>query len=329
MSLSALNYPPLVASAGAALGLGLPAMERVISTSPWAVVRLATLASFGLNFIAVSRPGRLDGEAAAEDGKLSPRNGRTLVAPAGWAFAIWGPIFLGEFIHVTAQLFVPETSAMVPLLKKMAGPFIGAQLFQTLWCAAFRPKYKGYLMYISSAFLGATAYSLSKAHTIFTKDFDGSYSAVTYGIHLLPIALHFGWITAASLVNLNGAFAMMEKSTSKMIALIGHASIVGATALGTYMTLTKSAPVYGGVISWALLAVADSMKQRLEAAEQEQAAKKKDKKGNPPGLYGAKTQLTLSRVGAFVCTGASVLATGSKFFLPKISGNGGNSIVSP
>ena len=83
MSLSALNYPPLVATAGLSLGAGMPYIENFLLNSSWNIVRTLTLCSYGLNVWAVSRPGRMDGQAAG-DGELSPRNGRTLVAPAGW-----------------------------------------------------------------------------------------------------------------------------------------------------------------------------------------------------------------------------------------------------
>lgn len=83
MSLAALNYPPLVATAGLSLATGMPFIEKFVLNSSWDIVRTVTLCSYGLNMWAVSRPGRMDGQAA-EDGELSPRNGRTLLVPAGW-----------------------------------------------------------------------------------------------------------------------------------------------------------------------------------------------------------------------------------------------------
>jgi len=82
MSLSTLNYPPLIALTGLGLGLGLPAIEKLAMESPWSVVKTVALVSYGINFLSVFQPGRLDREAV--DGSLSPISGRTLVAPAGW-----------------------------------------------------------------------------------------------------------------------------------------------------------------------------------------------------------------------------------------------------
>mmetsp|Transcript_4037 Transcript_4037/g.7755 ORF Transcript_4037/g.7755 Transcript_4037/m.7755 type:complete len:335 (+) Transcript_4037:129-1133(+) len=308
MSLSALNYPPLVALSGIGLGASLPTVEQIAAQTPWNTLRLVNLLSYGINFISVQRPGRLDSQAA-EGGELAPRTGKTLVAPSGWAFAIWGPIFLGELVGVTAPFFLSETDPIVELLKKVSGPFISAQLFQSLWCAAFRPKYnkkgEGY-MFVSTGMLAATAYSLSRAHAVFTAN-PHVYSKFQYGIFFCPMALHFGWTTAATLVNLNGSVAMKEGATSTLIKYVGHASVVAASIIGVYVAKVRDAPVFAGVIAWALSAVADGMKRRLnDKAATEEGSDNKTKKSKENdaaasvGLDGAATQYILSRIGAIV-----------------------------
>lgn len=303
MSLSALNYPPLVALSGLGLGASLPTIEQIAVRAPWTALRLVNLLAYGINVISVQRPGRLDSQAA-EGGDLAPRTGKTLVAPSGWAFAIWGPIFLGELVSVTAPFFLSETEPIVQLLRKVSGPFISAQLFQSLWCAAFRPKYntkKGY-MFVSTGMLAATAYSLSKAHAAFAAS-PQLYSKLQYGIFFFPMALHFGWTTAATLVNLNGSVAMQEGATSTMIKYVGHASVLVASLIGVSVAKVRDAPVFAGVIAWALSAVADGMKKRIAAADEDSGDKKKKGKENDVnsvGLEGAATQYMLSRIGAIV-----------------------------
>jgi hypothetical protein len=310
MSLSSLNYPPLVSLAGMGLGVSFPVLEKLAKESPWIAVRLATAISYGMNVVAVSRPGRMDGEAVG-DGELSTRRGKTLVAPSGWAFAIWGPIFLGELVSVTATFLIKESSSpmLVALLRETAGPFVAAQLFQTLWCAAFRPKYKGAAGFINTGLLSATAYSLSRAHAMFVAQ-PQLYSNLNYAIFFLPMSLHFGWTVAASLVSLNGAISMQKNSSKQLIAYAGHVSVVAATGLGIFITVTRSAPVFGGVIAWALTAVADGMKQRLAAACVEEGEVESERKPNMRkkeveevkkaiiNTDGVATQLLLSRIGA-------------------------------
>jgi len=273
----------------------------------------------------VSIPGRIDGEVAKaiederkggpddsattatdEGKKLAPRNGRTLVAPSGWAFAIWGPIFLGELVFVASQAAVSADDPLVPLLRKTAVPFSFAHVFQSLWCAAFRKKYTGNLMYISFGMLSATAYSLSRAHAAYTSE-SSTYGFATYARMFLPISMHCGWTVAASLVNLNGAFSMKDSASPKAIALLGHVSVVAAAAAGVVVTTARSAPVFGGVVSWALLAVADGMKQRLAKA-------KKDGDMDASNLVGAATQRRLCLIGA-AASGVAVIVATAKSFL--------------
>ena len=312
-----MNQPAAVAAAGTGAFILLPFVEDLAAKGvfTWAQLKGAAAAAYVLQVVCVSIPGRIDGEMAKElqdekdsvvgdeAKKLSSRNGRTLVAPAGWAFAIWGPIFMGELV---SQLSIPADDPLVPLLRKTSVPFAFAHVFQSFWCAAFRRKYSGNLMYISFGMLASTAYSLSKAHAAYAAE-SSTYSGGTYAKLFLSMSLHTGWTVAASIVNLNGAFSMKKSSSPRAIALLGHASVVAATAVGVAVTTMRSAPVFGGVISWALLAVADGMKQRIEKA-------KKNDDMNASNLVGAATQRKLSLLGAAV-SGVAVLVTTSKMFL--------------
>lgn len=324
MSLSALNSPPLVATTGLGLTYVLPQIENTIASCPWSTIRILNLLAYTINFVSVSRPGRMDGQSVADDGALSPRNGRTLVAPAGWAFAIWGPIFLGEAIGIASQFCIWESNAanqpLIQLFKKTSGSFIIAQLFQSLWCAAFRPKYNGIKTLVSVGMLSMTAYSLSRVHEIFTSSaMLSSYNNLQYGLFFFPMALHFGWTTAASLVNLNGAIAMNKDTNEKIIAIVGHLSVIGATALGIYLACERNAPVYSGVIAWALSAVADSMKKRINAGKSIEGDKNNKKLGRKNlkeaasigNLNGASIQYILAKSGALMNAATSSIIAGT------------------
>lgn len=163
-------------------------------------------------------------------------------------------------------------------------------------------------MYISFGMLSATAFSLTKAHAAYTAE-SSTYSFWTYAKMFLPISMHCGWTVAASLVNLNGAFSMKDTASPKAIALLGHASVIAAAAVGVVATATRTAPVFGGVISWALLAVADGMKQRLDKA-------KKDDNTDASNLFGAATQRKLCLLGA-AASGVAVIVTTAKIFLSR------------
>jgi len=125
------------------------------------------------------------------------------------------------------------------------------------------------------------------------------------------MALHFGWTTAASLVNLNGSVALQKGASSTIIKYVGHLSVLAATVLGIYIAKTRDAPVFAGVISWALFAVADGMKTRLAAAAAAIDGKKQKKDKDVIGLEGAKTQYMLSTAGAMLNGLAVAFVTGT------------------
>lgn len=321
MSLSALNSPPLVSTAAICSAFLFGMLEKGIDSGSitWSACTAANACAYAVNFMATSVPGRLDGAQAQtkekdnnnnnnNQRKRSPskemepistgRRGRTLFTPAGWAFAIWAPIFLGELISVSTQLFVPCSAPIVSFLKQLTAPYVVANAFQSLWTAAFRPKYQGISKFVSPGLLGATAYSLSKANAAICA---ANLSFGQYLLYAFPLSLHFGWVTAASLVNCNGAVATFSDNVSaKTVAAVGHLSVIAATALGVIVTITRGAPVYGGVISWALFAVADGMGTRIKETKDE------DKKR--VGVLGCRVQRRLSQVGAFVCALASAVA---------------------
>lgn len=326
MSLRSLNSPPLVAIAGATLSIGLPMLEAVCASGYLTLLKTLNVAAFATNVIAVSIPGRLDGvqDDQMRKGNLNPtkpnaatskssegsplvgkdesstsayslNRSRTLVNPSGWAFAIWGPIYLGEAAFVAASCFAPD-AATSALLPAVTAPFVAANLFQSLWCASFRPAYgEGWKKYVSVAMLGGTAYSLGLVHLAGASVMD--QSMLTH--LLLPLTMHFGWTTAATLVNLNGSLASDESSSPRSLIALGNSSALAATALGIGLTVSRSAPAYGLTLAWALAACADGMTKRIPSqnVEEEETLSR-----------AASVQGKLCWAGSFACALAAAYA---------------------
>ena len=72
--------------------------------------------------------------------------------------------------------------------------------------------------------------------------------------HLL-VSLHFGWISCASLVNLNGYFASIPRLTNRFKLVASVLTIIAATVLGAVITRIREDPLYVAVLAWALWAV--------------------------------------------------------------------------
>jgi hypothetical protein len=333
------NSPALVATAGVSILLGLPVLEAAAasSTVSLAVLKGANCLAFFVNAASVSVPGRMDGQKSVNPAKPQDNSNhnqnnststastkeegtplvvgagntetepdtppvygaRSLVSPSGWAFAIWAPIYVGEAAFCTVQLFATESSSLAQVLPEITGSFVAANLMQSLWCASFRPSYHtdshGWQKYVSVGMLAGTAYSLSHVHNIAI-----SPEALTLGWYFLPLTMHFGWTTAAALVNLNGALA--EDQQDSILIAAGHASAITAATLGVGITLAQASPVYGFTIAWALAACAN------EAAKKASGGSSNSGQVETMSAYqkGARVQEMLCWAGSAACVATSL-----------------------
>ncbi len=208
------------------------------------------------NKIAVRVPGRSDGKSW-KDAMASPVR---FFTPSGYAFAIWAPIFLGELILTFYQLGSSRLApALHPYLARIAPPLAQAFAAQSLWCLAFRP-WVGRMQFVPTALLAMTAVGLSRVHTILREGVAaGAMRPWDYVIVHLPLSLHFGWITCATLVNMNGWFAVAPSLRTGDKLGLALASVNVAVTLGGQITLASGDPVIALVVDWALYAVADDL----------------------------------------------------------------------
>ena len=313
--LSSLNTPPVVATAGLTVLSGLSMSAPFASTLSMAALQGLNTTAFLINVGAVSVPGRIDGQQDYDMRKgslnpdkpgstgqsettplggnidtYSPSRGRTLVSPSGWAFAIWGPIYIGELCFVAGQ-FLPG-SGLETVLPQITMPFVAANLFQSLWCASFRPYYEGWGLMVSPLMLAGTAFSLSQVHTVAC-----SAAASGLGWFFLPLTMHFGWTTAATLVNLNGSIAEYRSLSDSTVIAAGHASALAASVLGVGLTLAQSSSGYGLTLAWALSACADGMRKRISNTHDAMPRTVRT---------GADVQSKLCAAGALACCAASL-----------------------
>ena len=142
------------------------------------------------------------------------------------------------------------------------------------------------LQYFSVAMLGGTAYSLSL-----------SMGVASQSYLLYPLIAHFGWTSAATLVNLNGSIGSDKSISPRTVVAIGHSSAVIATALGVGITVSSGLPLYGLTVSWALAACSDGVTKRTatQCSEEEKMLS-----------TAALVQKKLCLTGSVICALASV-----------------------
>ncbi|CAM9280564.1 unnamed protein product [Laminaria digitata] len=235
------------------------------SIQPWQVLTAVTWAA---NMKATRSKGRLDGRSSRDSSngggggrgkrKKTPATPPVrFFSPAGWAFAIWGPIFLGEFIFVLFQLLPVDYVRESWWLSDISPWFAGAMLCQSLWCASFRPWARDAgLLWVPTLMLGGVAVALGGVHSILRDAwFEGTMRIPQYLLAHVPISLHFGWITCASLVNLNGFFASIPRLSEHFKVVASVCTVIAATILGAVITFSREDPLFAAVVAWALWAV--------------------------------------------------------------------------
>ena len=121
---------------------------------------------------------------------------RTLVTPAGWAFAIWGPLYTGAFVFAAYQ-FLPR-HADDRLLDKLRWPATGAFMGNAVW-ALYTQSFG--LSAISALIIIFTLTCLLRCYRIFASR-EGGFTTGQRWLVALPLSALAAWLTAATIVNI-------------------------------------------------------------------------------------------------------------------------------
>ena len=277
----------VAAAGGLAVGLAKLASSGWLASVPAFGMRgwqILSVGAFAVNVVSVGIPGRVDGEMAEEakrvmaakkaakaEGKNETQEpagiprahwSRGLVSPAGWAFAIWGPIFLGEsaFAAMVGNPTLVSSNPAAAAVFGIVAPFWAAACgLQALWCAAFRPwARRPRHFWLPGALLAAEAVALGGAHRamVLVSGLEGyALPLNAYLCGHLPLAMHFGWITAAAVVSAN-SFAAVAAWPQRTRVSLAFKSTWLAAAAAAYVSATSGDPVPSFVVAWALAAVA-------------------------------------------------------------------------
>jgi hypothetical protein len=160
------------------------------------------------------------------------------VQPAGYAFAIWGVIYLWLFAHAAWGLFArPDDTGW----DSPRWPLFGSLALGASWLAV-----------ALSAPVVATVQIWAMLLLALAALFRTPPGRERWLLEA-PLALYAGWLTAASFVALGfllGGYGLMGERAAAVLCLIGAAAVglVVQTRLGR-------APLYGAALVWALIGV--------------------------------------------------------------------------
>ncbi|MCZ8370992.1 MAG: hypothetical protein O9293_13700 [Porphyrobacter sp.] len=182
---------------------------------------------------------------------------RTLITPAGWAFAIWGPLFLLSILFAVWQALPAQRSN--PLLARIGWPAAIALAAQGVWSTYTQLANLTFvsvliilvslagLLTVLRALVAAP--SLSRDERIFAAP---AFSALA------------AWLTAASIVNVAAAIKYHGFAGSEPWPLVTTAMIViGSVIAAMAAWRVRGAPLYGLVFCWALIAIRSAGGQRF------------------------------------------------------------------
>lgn len=160
------------------------------------------------------------------------------VQPAGWAFSIWGLIYLGLIIHATFGVFKynNDTAWDAGRLALLISLAVG-----TIWLpvALVSPIWATILIWVMLITSLASLYQ--------------SEGASPSWIARWPVALYAGWLSAASFVSIGlllAGYGFVGEMTAAIIAL------VLATAFSAFNGYRLKSWPYGAAVTWGFTAIA-------------------------------------------------------------------------
>ncbi|WP_462422166.1 tryptophan-rich sensory protein [Salinicoccus sp. Marseille-QA3877] len=134
----------------------------------------------------------------------------TIIQPAGFAFAIWGLIYVLIFIWMVKLFFSKGDQFSVSIAERLKYWPIINFILNGVWIVAFTQQW----MVISTIVILALLFTLFRMHTITSAELYHWYDR-------LPFSIYFGWVTIASIVNIFTAF-----SNYNIESLLGMSELV-------------------------------------------------------------------------------------------------------
>ncbi len=175
---------------------------------------------------------------------------RTLITPAGWAFAIWGPLFFGSAVYAIWQALPSQRDNV--LLDRIGWPSVVALSMQGIWAT--------YTQFANLTVVSAMIILVSLvALLIILRRIVAFERPMTLAERII-VAVTFSalaaWLTAASIVNISATLAYYGIGGNFEFPLITAGIVaVGGIIAALAVAGSRGNPWYALVFCWALLAI--------------------------------------------------------------------------
>ena len=215
-----------------------------MSTAKWLSIIAALSFIFTLTMNSLSNTGTLgDGTIATVSAKYS-----NLFTPAGYAFSIWGLIYLAMIVFTVIQIQWAWSSSDWVGANQLRILFIASNFLNAFWLVAWLNEQLGGALLIMLGLL-LVLVSLMVITNQGPERF-GSWS-VRY-----PFQLYAGWITVAIIANTSAYLIQIDFSWALSEEAWTMVMLVAALLIYSFVLWNQNAAVYAAVGIWATSAIA-------------------------------------------------------------------------
>ena len=202
---------------------------------------LAIIGNIALNYYSNTRP-----FAGQTMGAVSAKY-PTLLTPAGYAFSIWGLIFLALTIYAVWQLLPAQRRISLP--DALAKPLTLASIATGTWVVLFANELILPSVGVMLLILGCLIVAYGRARRRIFADAAPALAGV-------PLSLYLGWISVASVINITIGLRQLGWQTAEGASItLTLGLIFVVVALGLIMSRVFRDMVFPLVVAWALVAV--------------------------------------------------------------------------
>ncbi len=201
----------------------------------------AVLSTIAFNYYSNARP--FNGQSMGAVSAQYP----TLLTPAGYAFSIWGLIFLSLTVYAVWQLLPAQRHQLLP--EAVAPPLTLAAVATSVWVMLF--AYELILPSVATmlVILGALVLGYGRARRLVLAGAAPRWASV-------PFALYLGWISVASVLNvIIGLQQVGWQPAVNVSVLLALALLAVVVVLGLLVSRQFLDVVFPSVVAWALVAI--------------------------------------------------------------------------
>jgi hypothetical protein len=209
---------------------------------------LNTLALFAMLFInALGGSGKLNGKSMAE---LSAKYD-TLITPAGYAFSIWGFIFI-LLILLTVYQWIQVNQPDAPVNKITGSWLLVSHLANAVWVQVWMSEFL-WLSVFHMLILLTSLIVMARRVT----ELPAQHQTNNFIFVGLPIAVYLGWIAIATVVNIAAVLGTFLSPDSYLFErAIALGMLVLATGIYFFVMRLPYLGAVGWVGVWAFMAIA-------------------------------------------------------------------------